>query len=375
MSKERLNKEKADVNLYYNLLTNKIDKFKDGENVLLIHLGNSDVIYRFIVNNMNCNYFIIDQPDTGDLLKAFFPQIKYIETEEDESIIDAMEKLNMKFDKIIMNPPYSKNLHLKILAKAIEQLTEDGECINLSPIRWLQDPLAKYKKSSDLKRFEDSVAKHIESIDEIDSKIAGEIFQNALNIQLGIYTCKINPNMKFNMYSNRILDKVLKMMSGNIKDNLIWKTPEKYTLIISLICGGNNGRTESCSHFIFAKEGTIFNNGKNKNGETLLEYKKRVSWGNVKPKNEAFCIEFNSEGERTNFINSCETIFIRYIFKSMTVDVHVHPEFLPWMGDCINPRTGLKGYESEWTNEDFYTYFNITKEEQELIEKTMEKYM
>jgi hypothetical protein len=44
------------------------------------------------------------------------------------------------------------------------------------------------------------------------------------------------------------------------------------------------------------------------------------------------------------------------------------------MGDCINPRTGLKGYESEWTDEDFYTYFNITKEEQELIEKTMEKY-
>lgn len=69
-----------------------------------------------------------------------------------------LENNDMKFDKIIMNPPYSKNLHLKILAKTIEHLKdENSECVNLSPIRWLQDPLAKYKKNSDLKRFKDSV--------------------------------------------------------------------------------------------------------------------------------------------------------------------------------------------------------------------------
>ena len=56
------------------------------------------------------------------------------------------------------------------------------------------------------------------------------------------------------------------------------------------------------------------------------------------------------------------------------VDVNVHPEFLPWMGDSINPRTGKKGYESEWTNDDFVRYFNITPEEQKVIEETMEKY-
>ncbi len=42
--------------------------------------------------------------------------------------------------------------------------------------------------------------------------------------------------------------------------------------------------------------------------------------------------------------------------------------------ECRNPRTGKKGYESEWTNEDFYKYFGITEDEQKVIEETMEKY-
>ena len=52
----------------------------------------------------------------------------------------------MNFDHIIMNPPYDKNLHLKILQEAIKH---SDDVVNLSPIRWLQDPLAEYKKNSD----------------------------------------------------------------------------------------------------------------------------------------------------------------------------------------------------------------------------------
>ena len=52
-----------------------------------------------------------------------------------------------------MNPPYNGNLHLKIIDKVIKACP-DSEIINLSPIRWLQDPLAEYKKNSDYNRFE-----------------------------------------------------------------------------------------------------------------------------------------------------------------------------------------------------------------------------
>ena len=55
-------------------------------------------------------------------------------------------------------------------------------------------------------------------------------------------------------------------------------------------------------------------------------------------------------------------------------DVNVPLFIFPWLGDSINPRTGLKGYQGEWTDADLYQFFNITPEEQKTIEDTMAKY-
>ena len=75
-------------------------------------------------------------------------------------------EVQMKFDCIIQNPPYQRNLHLKILAEAIKHLKDEkSKVVNLSPVRWLQDPLAKYKKNSNWYRFQENIAKHIESLD------------------------------------------------------------------------------------------------------------------------------------------------------------------------------------------------------------------
>ena len=82
----------------------------------------------------------------------------------------------MKFDHIIMNPPYCRNLHLKILNEAI---CYSDDIVNLSPIRWLQDPLAEYKKNSDWKKFED-IRNKIESLEVIPIEYA----KNAFNIDL-----------------------------------------------------------------------------------------------------------------------------------------------------------------------------------------------
>ena len=168
----------------------------------------------------------------------------------------------------------------------------------------------------------------------------------------------------------------------NLKNVQVVKSPERFAIIMSAFAGGSDGRADNVrgmwprqiKNDDFRKK-IYFTYGKNAVGETLLEYKTRISAiSHVKPKDEVLCIEFNSAIERENFYNSYETKFLRYVFKSHLVDVHVHPEFLPWMGDCINPRTGKKGYESDWTDEDFYKYFGITKAEQKLIEETMEKY-
>ena len=82
-----------------------------------------------------------------------------------------------------MNPPYNGNLHLQILEKVIPMA---DEVVNISPVRWLQDHLAKYKKNSDYIKYEESISKKIDSCEIIKSDIANKLFDISFG-DLGIY--------------------------------------------------------------------------------------------------------------------------------------------------------------------------------------------
>jgi HAD superfamily hydrolase (TIGR01549 family) len=101
----------------------------------------------------------------------------------------------IKFDLIIMNPPYERDLHLKILEEAISNHLKDDKnsvCVNLSPvvkstsIRNLYDEktITKHKKFSILKYLKD-----VEVIKSSDNKLF-----NDANIQqkIGIQTYSLN---------------------------------------------------------------------------------------------------------------------------------------------------------------------------------------
>ena len=86
-------------------------------------------------------------------------------------------------------------------------------------------------------------------------------------------------------------------------------------------------------------------------------------------------ILIHNEKEAQNFIDTLtQTKFGRIYTHWMKRDVHVSPETVFWLGDAINPRTGLKGYTGEWTDDDLVLYFGITPEEQKVIEETIDKY-
>ena len=61
-----------------------------------------------------------------------------------------------KFDVAIMNPPYDGSLHLEIMEHVIPN---SKEVIDISPVRWLQDPLVKLKSNSDYKKYEETISK------------------------------------------------------------------------------------------------------------------------------------------------------------------------------------------------------------------------
>ena len=287
----------------------------------------------------------------------------------------------MKFDCVIMNPPYCRNLHLKILAETIKHLKDDESvCVNLSPIRWLQDPLAKYKKHTDYTRFESSISKHIENVIIIKASEANNLFNIKNFTDLGIYVCKKYTKNNYD-YENTLANEYLGnkksiftkifnfCITSNFKDKIKFNL-DGISVKINVIFGGHKNPytlvTTNHSH--------PYINGVTEDGKTYAQcaFKKKDVNEN---KQEQSTIKFDTINEAKNFIKIVQTNFLMFVNSLTKRNGNVNPKFLPWLGDAINPRTGLKGYEGEWTDDDLYKFFNITSEEQKIIEETMEKYI
>ena len=262
----------------------------------------------------------------------------------------------MKFDCIIMNPPYHRNLHLKILDEAIHH---SDDIVNLSPIRWLQDPLAEYKRNSDFKRFTE-IRDHIENIETIKVTDAESWFNIGLPYNIGVYHLTkdggwINTN---NHLLSKMVEKVIS--TDNVKSHTVIDDLDGISLLISEITGGRGGRLEIETPFMMTKEKSYFTNKINEfTNETYLEQRTRTARGNVKPKATNTNVKFTTREERDNFYDSWNTKTLRWMFNAMKVDAHVHSKLLPWLGD----------YTHSWTDDDLYKYFNLSEDEIRIIER------
>lgn len=318
---------------------------------------------------------------------------RYISILNDELCVDLRNwfiknQINikyMKFNMIIINPPYDKNLHLMILEQAIQLLTEDGICINLSPIRWLQDPLAKYKKTSDYCKLEGSVAKHIKGLVVVSGGYAAEVFNAAMIMDLGIYVIDKGTYdfyKKFNR--NEIVDKVVGKETGVLNDKLEYNVSDGWRVRLQELMPVPTNFKDSPTarsrkyETLHPKLSYVFYNGHTKDGKHWSAVKS-VGAGGPKAYSETdnipCSISFKSETEAVNFENSTKTTFHRYLVLKMKTDQNFPMKYVPFMGDCINPRTGLKGYKGEWTDEDFCKYFDITDSEWGEIVETMKPYL
>ena len=92
----------------------------------------------------------------------------------------------MKWNYVIMNPPYSRSLHLKFL-NGVKDICK--KVISIQPIRWLQDPLADEKKSTDWKKYKELRDK-ITDIDVIKKDDAFKLLNITNSEDLGIYYSK-----------------------------------------------------------------------------------------------------------------------------------------------------------------------------------------
>lgn len=310
------------------------------------------------------------------IVEDFTNEFLYIFIKDKYNIKTLMEIKNMKFDVAIMNPPYDGNLHLKILEKIIPIA---DKVVNISPVRWLLDPLAKYKKNSDYNKFEESISKNIESLEVIDAKTAKGLFGAIFGSDLGIYTCC---NTTSNCIYTDLIDNITKrVVQYMIKNHATFDYNKKdgVRIRIPTICGGKSGGSGKISKVRLCEvrnclgHPLVFTDGL-LGGKKWHEYYSKNQYS--KTTDEITCsIKFDSKAEADNFFASVNTQFYKYIHHNVVLDVHVEECKILFMSDYTQP----------WNDKRFCEYFGITgyisdteaepNSEWEIILNTMKEYV
>lgn len=250
--------------------------------------------------------------------------IENIEKDINTILFEFIE-VKMKFDACIMNPAYK--IHLKILNDVI--LVADT-IINISPIRWLQDPLAERKQASDFKKYTNILEK-IRSIDIIPSNQSNEIFDIDCG-DLGIYI--LTKDGGFNKYSlmkkspfNKVLDKLsVTFMDKSTKEG--WRGT--YSGIFGVICSHLGGcEKHGGVDFFVTNNYTTF-------CTPSYTYVNKVLF-------------FENETQRKNCFNYLTSKFMRLYAKYIRVNQRVPWQFVPYLD-----------FNKTWTNKSLCDFFNIT---------------
>ncbi len=365
MAKElELNKERADVEKYYKLLMSKVGKLCKGDTICLIHIGNLDVIRRILDSSPESNYIIIDKPAYERIILLLYPTLKnsFIATAEDNSIITELKKLAMKFDNIIMNPPYNgkAGLYAKITAKAAEK-SDNVVCLSPYIFYQVENP------SKESKRIIDFLNDRFESIEYVPGNVfGGAVFDKPIGLMHFIKDKKSSLSFKdlfYRKFKNKelaesILSKVKKYLKEHKNDT----------------CNQHLIKKEEFDNYQFKIIMSNIRGHADKNGNpiwdwtTLLEKERQnIFTQNAKDIKTPNCqaIPFENEKMCKNFVsyaNSDVLMFLIYSYK-MSLNQSAVLKYLPFLD-----------FTREWTDKDLQKEFSLSNEEMEYIKEEMKPF-
>ena len=221
--------------------------------------------------------------------------------------------------------------------------------VNISPIRWLQDPLAKYKKTSDYYKYEHTISKHLEDLIIYTNTTTNELFGILVPFSLAIYVFGkggYNYDLQTPL-QKKIYDRIVSDNNYS-KQNVQFYNKDLKNYVVAITVATMmkygmpqyNGLKVWCGYFI---------NGLNDKGEDFEMARKNCKSSTVGLLENAICISFNTENETKNCYNSFITTFAKWCCKTSVTDIHVHQKFLPWMSD----------YSEPWTNKRFCEYYGV----------------
>jgi hypothetical protein len=237
----------------------------------------------------------------------------------------------MSFDKIIANPPFDKNLHLKILREAMKHIEkEGGEIVCLHPNSF-RTHLSQYINKMPYSKY---VCEHLINVDIIEHNDMNGLFGTGNSIEEGIIGTYI-PNVT-------AADKILPLPYSDELVNIEMKIKNKTK---SPASGFNKSTEPWCRH---------------KREELKEPYVLLDVWGQKLADESSkahYGIQFETEEEKRNFID--------YFNNSWVTKFHLKMDGMPGLYYIVD------GYHKPWTDTDLYEYFNLTPEEIKEIENAI----
>ena len=300
------------------------------------------------------NYITDDEKSYHTFLKMVSP-LNNVNFGMDDSVhlVDykgdyTKEITGMKFDLMVGNPPYEKNLHLKILDNLLPYAKE---IVWISPVRWLQDPLAKYKKGTDLLKYKDTILSKLRDVEVVSAKDAIVMFDDArFTMDLAIYHIEESNIYQFDpksLYKNVwLIEKVVDKVVNSEIDSL---------------AGHYQDRDELDMDIPFVRLSDIHGHKHGNDWYVFMSPDPEVAFNkNAKPVGG---LNFDTQEEAENFFQYMQTDFIKFLGITIKRDVHVPLAYIPYMSD----------YTHSWTDEDLFKLFDITEEEQKIIHDTVKE--
>ena len=225
---------------------------------------------------------------------------------------------NKKFDVCVMNPPYNKNLHIEILSKVVNYC---DIVINISPSKIFTNPYIEYEKHTKEYKYRLYLSKFLTSMDVMSTDMSNSLFDTNFYHTLAISTFNRNVDEVFNLSQfeskNTLVNKLVKTVSQmqSLRSKFTKPQIDKWFVPV---------RRTNHSYLKWAEHD--FNKIKAVDG-----------------------INFNTEEERKNFINSFDSWLYNFLNKTNWPG-RENSASVPFMQD----------YSLPWTDKRFCEFFNIT---------------
>ena len=289
----------------------------------------------------------------------------------------------MNFDKVIMNPPYMRTLHLQITRKAMEHC---DSAVILQPAEWVMNDEWENKQRCLLRRFVD-IAQKITSLERLNRRNLAvraeeQCKDESSNVELAIFTYNRNAENTYwkTFWQLRYCDDEIRIL-----DYVKSKTKKSFIDVIDKdektdgIRGPIRpmlGRSDwefikilkplvFFKYFKYAIDNKV-------NGVNYRRYICSMSKGSRSATKQfnidldspmKFSVKFNTTYEAENFYDSLNTNFVKYVIYLNTHGQNVYWHRIPFMED----------YSTPWTDERFYDYFGICSNDRKIIEDTIKK--